>query len=191
MNGDGEDDATRSTNTDASVSRLAAVNKGYWSDPHAHLFCKRSSSPAPTRPPLINRGTFLRNSALNALMHAFATSFPLQTCQVVSLGAGSDTRAFLGETDNQKGTNDRAWGNGMALWLIIRQFHDGSSGSWYVSSGWCYIGLKLKYRCAFHKSLLFTSLMLFTLGASSIFTRPCLFSLSGLSILRQHFLFKR
>ncbi|KAJ3149515.1 hypothetical protein HDU86_006920 [Geranomyces michiganensis] len=87
------DDVIRGTNDDAAVSRLAAVNVGYLADSHASLFVRRPQK----RPPVINRGTYTRARALDDLMHRFLSSGDgdRSTKQIVSLGAGSDTRYFL------------------------------------------------------------------------------------------------
>ncbi|RLV89286.1 Leucine carboxyl methyltransferase 1 [Spathaspora sp. JA1] len=42
--------------------------------------------------PLINRGTYLRTIAIDNIVHGFIEEFG--KCQIVSLGSGSDTRAF-------------------------------------------------------------------------------------------------
>ncbi|KAL3896722.1 MAG: hypothetical protein SGCHY_003887 [Lobulomycetales sp.] len=85
-------EAIRGTNDDASASRLAAVSKGYFDDPYARLFSKTRKV---VRPPVINRGSFIRQASLNSLMRAFISRFPANSVQVVSFGAGSDTRFFL------------------------------------------------------------------------------------------------
>ncbi|KAJ3181713.1 carboxy methyl transferase for protein phosphatase 2A [Geranomyces variabilis] len=87
------DDVIRGTNDDAAVSRLAAVNLGYLTDPHASLFVRRPQK----RPPVINRGTYTRARALDDLIQRFLSSGDgdPRTKQIVSLGAGSDTRYFL------------------------------------------------------------------------------------------------
>ncbi|TPX66355.1 hypothetical protein SpCBS45565_g04504 [Spizellomyces sp. 'palustris'] len=80
------DDAIRATNDDAAISRLAAVNQGYLSDPYAKHFVRRPQR----RPPVINR-------ALDTLIQQFLRSGDgsPKTKQIISLGAGSDTRWFL------------------------------------------------------------------------------------------------
>ncbi|KAI8589077.1 S-adenosyl-L-methionine-dependent methyltransferase [Geranomyces variabilis] len=87
------DEVIRGTNDDAAVSRLAAVKLGYLTDPHASLFVRRPQK----RPPVINRGTYTRARALDDLIHRFLSSgdSDARTKQIVSLGAGSDTRYFL------------------------------------------------------------------------------------------------
>ena len=46
----------QSTDQDASISRWSAVQAGYLDDPFAHLF---TTSPAPRRFPIINRGAYV------------------------------------------------------------------------------------------------------------------------------------
>lgn len=85
------DAAVRETDNDAAVSRLSAVNAGYLDDPFATFFVKRAQA----RPPLINVGTFLRTWGIDSLFRQFLESGPPgQKKQVVSLGAGTDTRFF-------------------------------------------------------------------------------------------------
>jgi len=86
------DAAIRSTDDDAAQSRLSAVRKGYLHDPFIHLLVPRSHL-AHARPPLINIGTFLRSGAIDSLVDGWIHSWPEDVhVQIVSLGAGSDTR---------------------------------------------------------------------------------------------------
>lgn len=87
------DAAIRRTDADAAVARLSAAQKGYVQDlfikylvPRAHLL--------PPRPPLINIGTFVRSTAIDELVEQWLllSDHAGQRCQIVSLGAGSDTR---------------------------------------------------------------------------------------------------
>jgi [phosphatase 2A protein]-leucine-carboxy methyltransferase len=74
------------------VSRLSAVELGYLSDPFARLFVQ---GPSTRRLPIINRGTYTRTTAIDTLVDRFlATTSPDQPRQVVSLGAGTDTRCL-------------------------------------------------------------------------------------------------
>jgi [phosphatase 2A protein]-leucine-carboxy methyltransferase len=84
------DNAIRETDTDAAVSRLSAVNAGYMEDPFASIFVKR----AQRRPPLINIGTYIRTWALDKLVYQFLAANGHCKKQIVSLGAGTDTRYF-------------------------------------------------------------------------------------------------
>ncbi|KAI8059468.1 S-adenosyl-L-methionine-dependent methyltransferase [Gongronella butleri] len=87
-------DAVLQTNDDATISRLSAVQLGYFNDPFVHLFVKRPTR----RMPIINRGTYLRSRALDQLMDTFL-AMPLCNKQIVSLGAGFDTRYFMHKDD--------------------------------------------------------------------------------------------
>ncbi|ORY00206.1 leucine carboxyl methyltransferase [Basidiobolus meristosporus CBS 931.73] len=84
------DEAVRGTNDDATISKLSAVNLGYLEDKFARYFVKRGTR----RPPIINRGSFVRTRFLDSLLQLFIDS-STEKKQVVSLGAGSDTRYFL------------------------------------------------------------------------------------------------
>ncbi|KAF8320326.1 leucine carboxyl methyltransferase [Clavulina sp. PMI_390] len=83
------DSAIRSTDSDAAQARLSAVNKGYLEDPFIAYFVPRARFLSP-RPPLINVGTFVRATAIDTLVHQWIDINP--ESQIVSLGAGSDTR---------------------------------------------------------------------------------------------------
>ena len=84
------DDAVRATDADALTSRRAALAAGYLShDPYAELLAQHADEP-PKRPVLINIGTTLRGNKIDALVDQFVASAP--AVQIVSLGAGSDTR---------------------------------------------------------------------------------------------------
>lgn len=91
-------DATiQGTDTDAAVSRLSAVSVGYLDDPYAQYFAQ---SPPTRRLPIINRGTYTRTTALDALVDSFLSSDGDEADassprQIVSLGAGTDTRPFM------------------------------------------------------------------------------------------------
>ena len=87
------DAAIRETDNDAAGARLSAVQKGYLNDPYIRYLVPRAHLLSP-RPPLINIGTYVRTSAIDALVHQWLqiSEAAGQKCQVVSLGAGSDTR---------------------------------------------------------------------------------------------------
>ncbi|KAH9976148.1 S-adenosyl-L-methionine-dependent methyltransferase [Lactifluus volemus] len=81
----------RSTDNDAAIARLSAVQKGYLVDryiaplvPRAHLHQPRS--------PLINIGTYLRARGIDDLLENWFRLTGERKVQIVSLGAGSDTR---------------------------------------------------------------------------------------------------
>ncbi|KAL9591583.1 MAG: hypothetical protein Q9179_007580, partial [Wetmoreana sp. 5 TL-2023] len=85
------DKIVQQTDQDASVSRLSAVEVGYLDDPYAKLF---ASGPGQRRFPIINRGTYVRTRAIDNLVHRFLSSPSPTPKQIISLGAGSDTRFF-------------------------------------------------------------------------------------------------
>ncbi|KAF5229018.1 hypothetical protein FANTH_14344 [Fusarium anthophilum] len=93
-------DATiQGTDTDASVSRLSAVDLGYLDDPYAQYFVQSSDGPVARRLPIINRGTYTRTISLDTLIESFLdgdqdSEQGAGPKQVVSLGAGTDTRPF-------------------------------------------------------------------------------------------------
>ncbi|KAK7431421.1 carboxy methyl transferase for protein phosphatase 2A [Neonectria magnoliae] len=90
--------AIQGTDTDAAVSRLSAVDMGYLDDPYAPCFVQSADGPAPRRLPIINRGTYARTIALDTLVDSFlADEDGVERAtekQIVSLGAGTDTRPF-------------------------------------------------------------------------------------------------
>ncbi|KAF7926840.1 uncharacterized protein EAE98_006225 [Botrytis deweyae] len=89
-----KDNAIQGTDTDAAVSRLSAVNLGYLEDQFAHYFVKGSGT---RRLPIINRGTYSRTTALDLLIESFLSqpdNSTSQQKQIISLGAGTDTRYF-------------------------------------------------------------------------------------------------
>ncbi|KAI9333921.1 leucine carboxyl methyltransferase 1 [Zopfochytrium polystomum] len=97
------DDAVRATNDDAALCRMSAVSLGYVTDPFISHFIKRGT---PFRkPPIINRGTYARSTAIDVLVAAFlqlddgAVDGASQK-QIVGLGSGSDTRYFLLKSSN-------------------------------------------------------------------------------------------
>ncbi|KAH8550415.1 leucine carboxyl methyltransferase 1 [Umbelopsis sp. PMI_123] len=87
-----EDDVVRGTNDDATISRMSAASLGYIDDPFVQFFVKKPIR----RPPIINRGSYIRNQALNNVVQQFLQSdIASSKKQIVSLGAGFDTRYFL------------------------------------------------------------------------------------------------
>lgn len=83
----------RATDTDASLARLSAVKKQYLTDPFIKYFVPRAHL-QPARPPLINIGTYVRGESIDRLVEGWIRLSVAagMKCQVVSLGAGSDTR---------------------------------------------------------------------------------------------------
>ncbi|KAL8900356.1 MAG: hypothetical protein Q9207_005742 [Kuettlingeria erythrocarpa] len=86
-----KDRIIQQTDQDASVSRLSAVEVGYLDDPFAKFFVPGSGQ---RRFPIINRGTYVRTTAIDNLVKLFLSSPSSLPKQIISLGAGSDTRFF-------------------------------------------------------------------------------------------------
>lgn len=87
------DGIIQQTDNDASGSRMSAVVLGYLEDEFAEaLFSSRQE--ATKRYVLINRGTYVRTTAIDKLVIRFLKSSPEERKQIFSLGAGSDTRFF-------------------------------------------------------------------------------------------------
>lgn len=87
------DAAIRQTDSDAALARLSAVKKGYLTDAFIGHLVPRSQL-QPPRPPLINVGTYIRSHSIDHLVEEWISISKQQheQCQIVSLGAGSDTR---------------------------------------------------------------------------------------------------
>jgi len=85
------DAAIRATDNDAAVARLSAVQKGYLVDPYIAALVPRAHLQQP-RPPLINIGTYLRSRGIDDLLDEWFRHSGGRKVQIVSLGAGSDTR---------------------------------------------------------------------------------------------------
>ncbi|KAL2263176.1 hypothetical protein VTK26DRAFT_7927 [Humicola hyalothermophila] len=93
--GSSHDTTIQGTDTDAAISRLSAVELGYLNDPFARLFVQATPGPSTRRLPIINRGTYTRTTAIDTLVDRFlASTNPDEPRQIVSLGAGTDTRSF-------------------------------------------------------------------------------------------------
>ncbi|WWC89846.1 uncharacterized protein L201_004774 [Kwoniella dendrophila CBS 6074] len=91
------DDAIRQTDDDASSSRASAISLGYLNDPFSSLLYKPNlhsgnGSPSTRKPPLINIGTHHRTIGIDTLFDKHLKDDTETPKQVVSLGAGSDTR---------------------------------------------------------------------------------------------------
>ncbi|CAG7854579.1 Leucine carboxyl methyltransferase 1; AltName: Full=Protein phosphatase methyltransferase 1; AltName: Full=[Phosphatase 2A protein]-leucine-carboxy methyltransferase 1 [Serendipita indica DSM 11827] len=86
------DDGIRSTDGFAAHARVSAVRLGYIQDPFVSLFVPRARN-LPTHAPLINIGTYVRTTSIDQLVESFLTAgSPEVKRQIVSVGAGSDTR---------------------------------------------------------------------------------------------------
>lgn len=88
-----QNQAIQQTDHDASSSRMSAVDLGYLEDDFAGPLWPQGQV-VPKRYPIINRGTYMRTKAIDKLVAQFLDSDPQQRKQIISLGAGSDTRFF-------------------------------------------------------------------------------------------------
>lgn len=108
------DKIVRSTDLDALSCRLSANSKGYFSPPdpyidvlvssyekylrYTHGYTNLSagrtirSSFKESKLPIINNGTYLRTKAIDLIVEKVVSEF--DNAQIISLGGGSDTRAF-------------------------------------------------------------------------------------------------
>jgi [phosphatase 2A protein]-leucine-carboxy methyltransferase len=99
-----QDRIIRATDNDAATSRLSAVAAGYLDDPFAALLYAEAQ-PA-KRLPLMNRGSYVRTTAIDRIVDTFLATHEGQKVQIVSLGAGSDTRYFrLHQTHRRRSLN--------------------------------------------------------------------------------------
>ncbi|KAL4952476.1 leucine carboxyl methyltransferase 1 [Aspergillus filifer] len=94
-----KDRVVQGTDNDASVSRLSAVGLGYLEDPFARDLMPQMQETR--RLPIINRGTYVRTTTIDQLVARFLgltpdsdTTWKSKKKQIISLGAGSDTRVF-------------------------------------------------------------------------------------------------
>lgn len=89
-----KDRVVQNTDNDASVSRLSAVRLGYIEDRFAQPLTPAGLETR--RFPIINRGTYVRTTAIDRLVSRFVESHTEQHTkkQIISLGAGTDTRVF-------------------------------------------------------------------------------------------------
>ncbi|KAK5108506.1 hypothetical protein LTR62_008246 [Meristemomyces frigidus] len=89
----GRDHVVQQTDNDATNSRQSAVALHYLDDAFSQAF-STAGEPVVKRYPIINRGTYVRTKAIDRLVTRFLQSHPDQAKQIISLGAGSDTRFF-------------------------------------------------------------------------------------------------
>lgn len=91
------DNAVEGTSDDAAISKLSAATLGYFDDKFMTYFVGRKKFIR--RSPIINRGYFARVAARDELIKQFL-EICNKNCQILSLGAGSDTLYFrLAEKD--------------------------------------------------------------------------------------------
>ena len=82
--------AIEKTNTDAASSKLSCVYAGYFEDDLLALFCPQRRQ---RRNPIINKGYYVRVALFRRTIDNFVHSFT--DCQILNLGAGSDTNGLL------------------------------------------------------------------------------------------------
>mmetsp|Transcript_9377 Transcript_9377/g.10691 ORF Transcript_9377/g.10691 Transcript_9377/m.10691 type:complete len:324 (-) Transcript_9377:878-1849(-) len=93
------DSPVEATSDEAALSKLSAIAKGYYKDDFMKVLVggNRTSK----RSPLINRGYFARVAARDMVVKRFL-EVTEGKCQIVSLGAGSDTAYFRLKAENQQ-----------------------------------------------------------------------------------------
>ncbi|KAK0884991.1 carboxy methyl transferase for protein phosphatase 2A [Friedmanniomyces endolithicus] len=89
----GRDAIIQQTDHDASSTRMSTVSLGYLEDSFTKAFLAPGEQ-ITKRYPIIHRGTYVRTEAIDKLVVRFLDTRPEQRKQIVSLGAGSDTRFF-------------------------------------------------------------------------------------------------
>ena len=90
-----QDESIRSTNIEATSCRYSMVNMGYMEDPYVRYFINQEVWPNLRKPPIIHRGTYARCKSIDDAVEWFvkrAENFGRG--QIISLGAGFDTRYF-------------------------------------------------------------------------------------------------
>ncbi|KAL3315533.1 Leucine carboxyl methyltransferase 1 [Cichlidogyrus casuarinus] len=83
------------TNDRATQAKAYAVRKKYMKDDFIKFFCPE----VPAFAPEFNRGNFMRTEGIRSIAYNFVKRFP-GNCQILNLGAGSDTLYFKLAQDN-------------------------------------------------------------------------------------------
>ncbi|KAI9216654.1 S-adenosyl-L-methionine-dependent methyltransferase [Blastocladiella britannica] len=121
--GNDRDAAIRATDDDAALARLSAVQCGYLVDRYAAAFVHARHPPR--RPPLINRGTYARITAFDRVLghwlSVLASTSTSGPAQVVSLGAGTDTR-YLRFAERAANADNNDGDMAAAVWARVRYF---------------------------------------------------------------------
>ena len=84
------DQCVQETNTDATSSKFSCVRAGYYEDEFIDLF---ASACTPRRNPIINKGYYVRVMIFRRLLREFVSQYS-DGCQIVFLGAGTDTNGL-------------------------------------------------------------------------------------------------
>ncbi|KAI9683370.1 MAG: carboxy methyl transferase for protein phosphatase 2A [Trizodia sp. TS-e1964] len=103
-NGQSKDWIVQQTDQDAINARISTAELGYIDDPYARIFAPKVDMRYQLLPGM-NRGTYVRTMAIDLLVDAFLAlsphsssdklnTHPQSNRQIISLGAGSDTRYF-------------------------------------------------------------------------------------------------
>lgn len=101
-----ESSAIRSTDLDALISRHSAHTKSLILDPYSSHFL-RIQQQSIIRPPLINLGTHARIWSIDDLVNHFINHQKGESCQIINLGAGNDTRYWRLSNSNNGQDWDR------------------------------------------------------------------------------------
>lgn len=91
-----QDRVVQATDIDALSSKYSAYTKGYLRDPFLQAVvdgARTPRTPFTAKLPVINIGSYVRHYAIDAVVARTLAAVPGR-CQIVSLGAGSDTRPF-------------------------------------------------------------------------------------------------
>jgi O-methyltransferase involved in polyketide biosynthesis len=89
-----EEDIMRSTNDDATGCRYSMVTKGYMEDECVYYFTRTDRIHELKKSPIIHRGTYARCKSIDNVVEWFIKRPTPYRKQIVSLGAGFDTRYF-------------------------------------------------------------------------------------------------
>jgi O-methyltransferase involved in polyketide biosynthesis len=90
-----QDRTVQETNEDAAKSKYACMKAGYYQDEFLDMFVTNPVK----RNPIINMGHYVRVMVLRRIIDEFISTFDSR-CQIVSLGAGSDTSCLRALTKN-------------------------------------------------------------------------------------------
>jgi O-methyltransferase involved in polyketide biosynthesis len=90
-----KEEIVQETNNDALVCKLSCINQNYLTDKFTKFFLKKFER----KPPIINRGTFLRVTGIDEKISEFVTKY--KDGNIISLGAGSDARYFIMKSNRE------------------------------------------------------------------------------------------